>query len=91
MVISLLVLIRYAPADTSKRPLINKKKRNLYKLITIINSCIYILLLIVLKNNIISNYIVVGLLEASLMIHPFTYRMFQLPYNNYKNYQNDCI
>ena len=83
-VISLLILIKYAPADTCKRPLKNEKKRKLYKFITIINSCIYVLLIVFLKDNTISNYLVVGLLEASLMIHPFTYWVFQMPYNNYK-------
>lgn len=84
--ISFIILIKYAPADTCKRPLVNLKKRRMYKIITIINSCIYILLIIIFKNNFISNYLVVGILEASLMIHPLTYWVFQLPYNNYNKY-----
>lgn len=89
--ISLLILIKYAPADTCKRPLVNKKKRNLFKIITIINSCIYILLIILLRDNNLSNYLVVGLLESSLMIHPLTYRVFQLPYNNHTKYEDNYV
>lgn len=89
--IALIVLIKYAPADTYKRPLLNSKKRKLYKIITIINSCIYVLFIIILKDNTISNYLVMGLWNASLMIHPLTYRMFQLPYNNYKKYDNTYV
>ena len=84
--LSFITLVIYAPADTYKRPLLNEKKRKNYKIITIINGLIYLILIIVLKNNEISNYLVMGILDASLMIHPLIYRMFQLPYNNYKKY-----
>lgn len=84
--ISFICLIKYAPADTYKRPLINAKKRKIYKIITIITSSIYLILIILFRNDIISTYLCLGLLEATLMIHPLIYRMFQLPYNNYKNY-----
>lgn len=85
-IISLICLIKYAPADTYKRPLVNAKKRKIYKIITIINGIIFTVLIIVLKDNIIGTYLCLGILEATLMIHPLTYRMFQLPYNNYKSY-----
>ena len=85
-IIAFIFLILYAPADTYNRPLINAKKRKIYKIITITNGSIYFILMIILKNNIISDYLFLGLLETSLMIHPLTYRVFQLPYNNYKNY-----
>ena len=85
--ISFITLIIYAPEDTYKRPLVNAKKRKIYKIITIINSLIYIVLIILFKDNVISDYLLMGLLDASLMIHPLTYRVFQLPYNNYKEYE----
>lgn len=85
-IFSFITLLRYAPADTYKRPLVNKKKRKIYKIITVVNSLIYIILILIFRNNPISIYLVMGLLDASLMIHPLTYRVFQLPYNNYKDY-----
>ena len=88
---SAVTIFIYAPADTYKRPLLNAKKRKTYKIITMFNSLIYLVLIIVLKDNVISNYLVMGLLDASLMIHPLTYRVFQLPYNNYKKYGNTAI
>lgn len=84
--LSFICLIKYAPADTYKRPLINAKKRKIYKFLTIITSFIYVILIIIFNDNIISNYLMLGLLESTLMIHPLVYRVFQLPYNNYKNY-----
>ena len=84
---SVVTIFLYAPADTYKRPLLNAKKRKIYKIITMFSSLIYLLLIVVFKDNVISNYLVLGILDASLMIHPLTYRMFQLPYNNYKTYE----
>ena len=79
-------LIKYAPADTYKRPLLNARKRKIYKIFTLINGIIYLILIVVFRDSALSNYLFLGLLEATLMIHPLIYRMFQLPYNNYKNY-----
>ena len=84
--ISVITIFFYAPADTYKRPLLNKKKRKIYKIITMFSSLVYLILIVVFKDNVISNYLVLGLLDASLMIHPLTYRVFQLPYDNYKKY-----
>ena len=84
--LSFICLIKYAPADTYKRPLLNARKRKIYKIFTLINGIIYLILIVVFRDSAISNYLFLGLLEATLMIHPLIYRMFQLPYNNYKNY-----
>lgn len=79
-------IIIFAPADTYKRPLINAKKRKIYKIFSITISLIYLILIIIYHNSIWSNYLMFGLADSSLMIHPLLYRMFQLPYNNYKSY-----
>lgn len=84
--ISYIFLVIYAPADTYKRPLVNAKKRKIYKIITIITSSIYLILIIIFRDSNFSTAISMGLLDAMLMIHPLTYRMFHLPYNNYKTY-----
>ena len=90
IVISIICFIHImilSPADTYKRPLINKRKRKIYKIFSSIISLIYIILIIFLKDVIYSNYLLLGLVDATVMIHPITYRMFQLPYNNYKTYK----
>ena len=85
-IICILLIAKYAPADTEKRPLVNKKKRKRYKIISLLSSMIFAILIIVLDNQIISNYLLIGMLEAVIMILPITYRMLDLPYDNYKNY-----
>ena len=84
--ICLINVIVFAPADTYKRPLINKKKRKMYKLFSIVTSLVYIAIIIYFHNYSITNCILFGLVDSALMIHPLMYRMFQLPYNNYKSY-----
>ena len=85
-IICIICLIKYAPADTEKRPLINKKKRLRYKILSTVTGIIYLILIIILKDNLISNYILLGMVESVLMIHPLVYKIFKLPYDNYKNY-----
>ena len=85
-IVCLINIVIFAPADTYKRPLINKKKRRIYKIFSVVIALIYVTLIILFYNNILTTYMMFGLVDATLMIHPLMYRMFQLPYNNYKTY-----
>ena len=85
-VICLILICIYAPADTEKRPLINPKKRKRFKIQSIIISIIMGTLIIYLNDSYISNFMVIGQLEAVIMILPITYKIYGLPYNNYKSY-----
>lgn len=87
-IICIICIILYAPADTVKRPLINKKKRTRFKIISIISSLILTSLIIIFNKLVISNIILLGLIEATILILPVTYNLFGLPYNNYKQYSN---
>lgn len=83
--IPLTVLIGiFAPADTEKRPLINKKKRKIYKILSIIISIIYMTIAIVIKNNILSNCFIFAIVIQIIIMLPITYKIFGVSYNNYK-------
>lgn len=84
--IVLLIVVLYAPADTVKRPLIKKKKRNIYKILSISITIIFFIISIIIKNNLIINSMIFGLLIECLLILPITYKIFKLPYRNYLNY-----
>lgn len=86
-IICILLMAKYAPADTEKRPLINMKKRRVYKILSIISSGIFAILIVIFNENIISNYLLFGMIWATLMILPISYKIFDLPYNNYKRYR----
>ncbi|MBP3635510.1 MAG: accessory gene regulator B family protein [Bacilli bacterium] len=88
MFIPLVVLIGiFAPADTEKRPLKNKKKRMVYKIISIIISIIYMSLSLFIKDNTLSNCFVFALIIQIIVMLPITYKMFGVSYNNYKKYE----
>lgn len=83
-----LLLLKYAPADTEKRPLINKKKRITYKILTILLVISYFIYSLVNKDNItIINTLYFSILLETLLVLPCTYKLFGVKYNNYKNYK----
>ena len=85
-IICMLFFIKYAPADTEKRPLIHKKKRLVYKILTIVISTIYFIISN-FTNNTISNSLVFALFMQLLMILPISYKLLGLKYDNYKSYR----
>ena len=86
--IPLTVLIGiFAPADTEKRPLINKKKRKIYKILSIIISIIYMTIAIVIKDNTLSNCFIFAIVIQIIIMLPITYKLFGVSYNNYKTYE----
>lgn len=85
--ISILLLIIYAPADTPKRPLINKKKRIIYKVLTIFVAVTYTILIIIKPTNLITNSMIYSLLLEGFLVAPISYKLFGVSYKNYKNYK----
>ena len=81
-------LFLYAPADTYKHPLINPKKRKRWKLLSTFLGLFYTVCIILWRDSFIVNYLIIGMIESVIMIVPITYKMFHLPYNNYKNYSS---
>ncbi len=78
----------YSPADTKKRPLIRENDRIKRKIKSIIVVLMFLLLQLIIKNNFILNATTYSLLIQSLLISPFTYKLFNQPYNNYIVYGN---
>jgi len=87
-VIAIILIFIYAPADTIKRPIINKNRRAIYKSLTTISCIILTLTSIIIKDNTISNLIIFGVYTEVILILPITYKIFGLSYNNYLNYIN---
>lgn len=74
----------FAPADTKKRPLSNKRKRIIRKIITVMIGFIYILMIILLNNTYWTSIILSAMIIQAIIISPLIYRLFNQPYNNYK-------
>lgn len=84
--IVLVIISLYAPADTIKRPLIKRNKRIKFKILSIMVVIIYFILTLVLKNNLLINSLIFGLLIECILINPITYKVFKMPYKNYITY-----
>ena len=83
-VICIFSYMLFAPADTVKRPLPNKKKRIIRKIITVIIGIIYTLLIILLANSYYTALIISSMVVLTIVINPLIYMIFRQPYNNYK-------
>ncbi len=83
--ISIIATILFAPADTEKRPLLNKNTRSILKLCSFITSLFFSFIAI---NNIgfMSNAIVCILIVNSVSISPILYKIFKRRYKNYEYY-----
>lgn len=85
-ILGILLMYKNAPADTIKKPIVSQKRRNIYKFISTILSIIYSFVIIYVKSNMLSNCLLFALMLQNVMISPVTYRIFNLPYDNYKVY-----
>lgn len=75
----------FAPADTVKRPLPNKRKRIIRKILTVTTGIIYTLLMYILNDSYFTSLLLTSLIIEVIVINPLTYKFFKQPYNNYKN------
>ena len=81
-----LLMFKNSPADTVKRPIVNKKRRMFYKLFSTFLCIIYTIIIIILNNQLISNCLMYSIVIQNILISPLTYKLFNLPYNNYLKY-----
>lgn len=85
-ILGICFMFKNAPADTKKRPIINKKRRKTYKFISTMLAILFSILSLIIKNNFISNCLIFSLILQNFMISPTIYKIFKLPYNNYKEF-----
>lgn len=85
-IIGICLMFKNSPADTHKKPIINKKRREVYKFLSVMVAIIFTVLSLIINNQFISNAFIITLLLQCVIISPVTYKFFKLPYNNYKTY-----
>ena len=82
-IIGIAFMFKNAPADTKKRPIVNKRRRFIFKISSTILAIIFTISAIIINNNFLSNCFIFALIVENILIAPFTYKLFKLPYNNY--------
>lgn len=85
-IIGLFFMFKNAPADTYKRPIINKKRRLVYKILSCIITVVMTCISLFIKDQFLANSILISIILQCFMISPTVYKIFKLPYNNYKQY-----
>ena len=87
----LISFLLFAPADTKSRPLIHKEKRIRAKILSIFIIIILFIINNFYQNNIFLNTTLYALILESIVINPITYKLFNMPYNNYKVYKKNMV
>ena len=82
-IVCILYIYKYAPSDTVKRPIVNRKRRFIYKSLSTFISILYAFISLLINNSFISNTLIFSLVVECFMISPIIYKVFKLPYNNY--------
>ena len=82
-IFGIIFMFKNSPADTKKRPIVNKKRRKVYKILSTVLTTIFFIFFILTKNNFISNCLIFSIIMQNCMISPTVYKIFKLPYNNY--------
>ena len=85
-IILTLFIFKNSPADTHKRPIVNPTRRKFFKIASTIIAIIFVGLSILIKDNFISNCLIASIACQTIFISPTVYKIFKLPYNNYKKY-----
>lgn len=80
----IIIFLLFAPADTVKRPLVNKKKRITRKILTVCTGIIYLILIVIFKGHYIKTILLSSLIIQAIVVNPVTYFLAKQPYNNYK-------
>ncbi len=80
-----ITFLLFAPADTEKRPLKNKKKRQIRKLCSMIVVIVYGIMIFSFSNQ-VANYFLIAILIEAIFISPIPYWIFKHPYQNYKKF-----
>lgn len=85
-IITIPLIYLYSPADTKKRPIVSLKRRKVYKYLSTSIAIIYYITALLISNNFIINCLIMSLIIQTFMINPLVYKLFNMPYDNYKNY-----
>ncbi len=74
-IFGMIMITKYAPADTENVPILRKKERKQKKILSYISFTIGIIAAVFIKNNIIANIILFGNTIQSIMITPIAYKL----------------
>ena len=84
-VFSIIMVSLYAPADTVNLPILTKRERKTKRILSYVFSTITLLVAIIIKDNILSNILLLNVLIESICISKVAYKLTKNEYG-YENY-----
>lgn len=88
LVLGIIMVSLYAPADTENIPILSKKERKRKKILSYITLIITLLAGILIQDNVISNILIFSTIVQSIMISKIAYRLTNNKYG-YEVYQKE--
>ncbi len=80
LIFGIIILKKYAPADTENVPILQEKARNQKKILSYITFTLGLIFALIIKDNVVSNIIIFGYLTQTLMITPIAYKLTKNKY-----------
>lgn len=84
LILNIIFIIKNAPADTLKRPIVNKKRRLTLKIISSLIALLMMTFSLISNDSFISNSLLLAVLFQNIMLSKITYKIFDTPYDNYR-------
>ena len=84
-IFSIIMISLYAPADTVNLPILTKKERKTKKILSYIFATITLVASIVIKDNILSNILLLNVIVESICISRVAYKLTKNEYG-YESY-----
>ena len=89
LIFGIIILKKYAPADTENVPILQEKARKQKKILSYITYTLGLIIALIIKDNVVSNIIIFGYLTQTLMITPLAYKITKNKYG-YEVYNDEA-
>lgn len=86
-ILILILLYKYAPADTESHPLLGKKRRDKLKKESVLIGMILMIIALVIKDELWKTLITVAVIFEIINILPITYKILGRSWRNYERYE----
>ena len=80
LIFGIIIIKKYAPADTENVPILQEKTRKQKKILSYITYTLGLILALIIKDNVVSNIIIFGYLVQTLMINQLAYKITRNKY-----------
>ena len=80
LIFGTIIIIKYAPADTENVPILRKKERRQKKIFAFITYTLGLIAAISIKDNVLSNILLLSYFVQTIMITPFAYKITKNKY-----------